>query len=229
MPATAFEASVPAFDFNQYLKTLNAAQFTMLNVAVPDFFKGLNAALSSGNLETLKDYLTWHFISTNAPLLSSAFVNENFSFYSRTLNGTKELQPRWKRCVTLTDRSLGEALGQKYVEKVFGNQAKEKTRELVTVIEKQMAADIDSLTWMSAETKQQALAKLKGVTKKIGYPERWRSYESVRITPGDLVGDEQRAHEFEVRRNLDKIGKPVDRQMPHLQPCRTARRAGVAA
>jgi putative endopeptidase len=218
MEIAAFEALTPEFGFKQYLAALDAPAFTNLNVAVPDFYRGLNTLLTSTELQRTKDYLIWHYVSAKAPLLSQAFVNENFNFYGRTLTGAKELQPRWKRCVTLTDRSLGEALGQIYVQKVFGPQGKEKTRELVAIIERQMAADIDSLTWMSAETKQQALAKLKGVTNKIGYPEKWKNYDSVRITPGDVVGDEQRAREFEVRRNLTKIGQPVDRAEFNMTP-----------
>ena len=128
------------------------------------------------------------------------------------------MQPRWKRCTQLVDRNLGEALGQKYVEKAFGRQSKEKTQQLVGVIEKEMAADIDSLTWMSNATKQQALAKLKGVTNKIGYPEKWRDYSSVLIKGGDLVGDDQRATEFEIKRNLSKVGRAVDRAEFNMTP-----------
>ena len=128
------------------------------------------------------------------------------------------MRPRWKRCVELTDRSLGEALGRKYVEKEFGSASKEKTQQLVAIIEKEMAADIDSLQWMSAATKQEALAKLKGVTNKIGYPERWRDYSSVTIRNGDLIGDEERARAFEIRRNLIKIGQPVDRKEFNMTP-----------
>jgi endothelin-converting enzyme/putative endopeptidase len=182
-----------------------------MNVAVPDFFKALNSAIEMTSLDDLKSYLVWHYVSNYAPLLSKQFVDLNFDFYGRYLTGAKELLPRWKRCVQLTDRSLGEALGQKYVEKAFGGQSKEKTQQLVNVIEQNMETDIKSLTWMSDATKQQALAKLHGVTNKIGYPEKWRDYSSVKVADDDLVGDAARAREFEVHRNLNKIGKPVDR------------------
>lgn len=211
MPASDFIRSVPDFSFQQYFEARGVRPFEKMNVAVPDFFKNFDDLLKTTSLDDLKSYLTWHYVSSNASLLSKAFVNENFDFYSRTLTGAKELQPRWKRCVDTVDHQLGEALGQKYVEKAFGGDAKEKTQQLVGVIEKQMAADIDSLTWMSAATKEQALTKLKGVTNKIGYPEKWRDYSSVRIADGDVVGNDMRSTEFEIRRNLNKLGQPVDR------------------
>src|SRR6202030_923187 len=125
---------------------------TTINVRVPEFFKSFNAMPPATSLDDLKSYLIWHCVSNYAPQLSSRFVNENFDFYQRYLTGAKELQPRWKRCVQLTDRELGEALGQKYVERAFGKDAMQKTLELVAMIEKEMAADIDSLTWMSDAT-----------------------------------------------------------------------------
>jgi putative endopeptidase len=211
MTLAEFEALTPNFDFKQYLADRQTAEFTSMNVAVPDYFKALNATLESTSLDDLKSYLIWHEVSDYAPLLSKAFVDLDFDFYGRYLTGTKELQPRWKRCVQLTDRSLGEALGQKYVEKAFAGQSKEKTQELVKIIEEEMEKDINSLTWMSDATKKEALAKLHGVTNKIGYPAKWRDYSSVKVVDGDLVGDAERAREFEVRRNLNKIGQPVDR------------------
>jgi putative endopeptidase len=211
MPLADFEALTAAFDFKQYLADRQAPEFSSLNVAVPDFFKALNTAIESTSLDDLKSYLIWHYASNYAPLLSKPFVDLNFDFYGQYLTGAKELLPRWKRCVQLTDRNLGEALGQKYVEKAFAGQSKERTQQLVKIIETEMETDIKSLTWMSDTTKQQALAKLHGVTNKIGYPEKWRDYSSVNVVAGDLIGDTERARAFEVHRNLSKIGKPVDR------------------
>jgi putative endopeptidase len=211
MSLSEFEALTPGFDFKAYLAERKPPEFSQMNVAVPDYFKGLNSAIESTNLDDLKSYLVWHYVSNYAPLLSSAFVDLNFDFYGRYLTGAKELLPRWQRCVQLTDRALGEALGQKYVEKAFAGQSKEKTQQLVAIIEQNMESDIKSLTWMSDATKQQALAKLRGVTNKIGYPEKWRDYSSVTVADGDLAGDAERARAFEVRRNLNKIGKPADR------------------
>jgi putative endopeptidase len=218
MPASEFETPNGNFDFKQYFSGINAPAFTTINVSVPEFFKNLNSTIASTSLEDLKSYLIWHYVSNYAPELSSPFVNGNFDFYQRYLIGAKELQPRWKRCVRLTDNELGEALGQKYVETAFGKDAKQKTLELVGRIEKEMAVDIKSLSWMSETTKQQALAKLKGLTNKIGYPEKWRDYSSVKIEDGELVGNYRRTSEFEARRQLKKIGQPVDRSEFGMTP-----------
>jgi len=218
MSLSQFEQGIPNFDFKQYLVDRSTPQFSDMNDRVPDFFKALNTTLTTTSLDDLKDYLTWHYVSANAEELSSAFVNEDFDFYGRYLTGAKELQPRWKRCVKLTDQELGEALGKKYVEKYFGQNSKEKTLELVGLIEKSMEADINSLTWMSDATKQQALEKLKDVTNKIGYPEKWRDYSSVQIVPDNLVEDVTHTREFEEHRELNKIGKPVDRKEWGMTP-----------
>ena len=218
MTLPQLEALTPAFNFKQYFSDRAAPGFETLNVAVPDFFKNLNATFSSTSLDDLKSYLIWHYVSANAELLSNPFVDETFDFYSRYLAGAQKLEPRWKRCVDLTDDALGEALGQKYVEKAFAGQSKEKTQQLVTAIEREMATDIDSLKWMSDETKRQAFAKLKGVTNKIGYPEKWRDYSTVDVTATNLVADDRNAKQYEIRRNLNKIGKPVDRSEFGMTP-----------
>jgi predicted metalloendopeptidase len=206
-----FEQSAPDFDFKAYLAAMHTPAFTKMNVAVPEFFAGLNALLEKTSLEDLKSYLEWHLLSTYASALSKPFVDEAFDFNGKFLTGAKELQPRWKRCVQSTDRELGDALGQKWVERAFAGASKQKTQELVNQIEKEMAVDIDSLTWMGAATKQQALEKLKGVTNKIGYPDKWKSYSAVEVSITNYAADVEHATEFETGRRLSKIGKPVDR------------------
>lgn len=210
MTVAELSALAPSFDFKTYFADRHAPGFGSLNVAVPDFFQKLNALIDSTSLDDLKNYLTWHYVSHYSTELSKPFVDADFDFFQRYLNGTKENLPRWKRCVQLTNRNLGDALGQKFVEKAFPGQSKERTRELVALIEKEMAADIDSLTWMSAATKEQALAKLKGVANKIGYPEKWKNYSTVAVS-NSLVADVRNAREYEIQRNLNKIGTPVDR------------------
>ncbi len=150
--------------------------------------------------------------------LSKEFVDANFDFYGKYLTGAQELQPRWKRCVQAADRNLGEALGQKYVQQAFAGSSKERTQELVNLIEQQMESDIKSLTWMSDTTKQQALAKLHGVTNKIGYPEKWKDYASVEVSKKDYLSDIRQAREYEERRDLNKIGQPVDRKEFGMTP-----------
>ena len=215
---TEWEALTPDFDFAAYLKDRRAPTFEKLNVAVPDFFKALDAIIQKISLEDLKSYLTWHYVSTYSTDLSKPFVDEDFDFYSRYLTGAKELQPRWKRCTQAADRNLGDALGQKYVAIAFAGQSKEKTQELVNIIEKKMAADIDALPWMGAATKQQALLKLKGVTNKIGYPEKWKSYASVDISNTNYAADVRNTRAYAIQRNLAKIGQPVDRQEFNMTP-----------
>lgn len=208
----------PHFNFTQFFARVNAPEFSKLNVDVPNFITSLNSLISARSMSDLQDYLTWHYVNASARLLPKSFVDANFDFYGKTLTGRMALRPRWKRCVAATDDELGEALGQKYVEKTFGEQGKQRTLELVHQIERQMAKDLDSVSWMSAETKQQALIKLHAVANKIGYPDKWRDYSSVKILDNDYFGNWYRANEFESKRERDKIGKPADRSEWEMTP-----------
>jgi putative endopeptidase len=211
MPKADLKQFGTQFDFNQYFIRIQSPEFTKLNVSVPEFVKGLDEVLANEEMGAVQDYLAWHYIHASARLLSKALVNENFNFYGRTLTGTEQQKPRWKRCVSATDDELGEALGRKFVEKTFGAEGKERTLKMVLEIEHEMGRDIDSLTWMSAETKKEAHVKLQAVTNKIGYPDKWRDYSSVKIAGDDYFDNWYRANEFENKRQLDKIGQPVDR------------------
>jgi putative endopeptidase len=211
-------ALTPNFQWATFIADQHTPPFTKINVANPDFFKKLNSILEQTSLDDLKTYLTWHVLLRSASALPHAFVDENFQFFGKTLNGQQELAPRWKRCVRATDRSLGEALGQKFVEMAFGGPAKAKVLQLVGEIEKSMKEDIESATWMSDVTKRQAYGKLAAVSNKIGYPEKWRDYSSIVIKRDDYLGDEERATTFEVRRNLSKIGKPLDKSEWSMTP-----------
>jgi putative endopeptidase len=183
-----------------------------LNVANPDFFKGLAAALDSTDLDTIKAYLRWQLVnSIPAYVLPKALDDENFDFDIKKLRGQPEQRPRWKRCVTATDNALGEALGQIYVAANFPASSKAYTVQMVHEIEDAMNKEIDAQDWMSAETKAKAKAKLQLVADKIGYPDRWRDYSTLKIVRSDAFGDVLRAADFENKRELAKIGKPVDR------------------
>jgi putative endopeptidase len=153
-----------------------------------------------------------------APFLSSAFVRANFDFYRKYLRGVAEMQPRWKRCVQYVDNDLGEALGQVFVQKTFDPATKARALADTKEIEKAMQNEIEQLTWMGPETKKQALAKLHAVVNKIGYPDKWRDYSSLNIVRGDFLGNRNRAAIFESKRQLDKIGKPVDRSEWQMTP-----------
>jgi putative endopeptidase len=212
MPRRELIASLnPSFAWPKYLSETSTPPIETLNVAVPDFFTRLDSLIKNTSLDDWKAYLTWHLVHSQAALLPTPFVNENFNFYGKTLTGAKELRPRWKRCVSFVDGDLGEALGQKYVERTLGAEGKERTLRMVHGIEKSLAKDIAELSWMTPQTKQKAIAKLHAVTDKIGYPDKWRDYSAVKIARGDALGNSQRASQFEFRRQLAKIGKPVDR------------------
>jgi len=207
-----------AFDWNRYIVATGAPKFDSLNVTVPDFVKGFNDVVVNAELGDIKTYLTWRLLSTAASMLPKAFVNERFDFYGKTLTGATELRPRWKRCVRSTDSDLGEALGKSYVEEAFGGQSKQRVLNMVHAIEQALQADLQELSWMTAETKKQALLKLAGVENKIGYPDKWRDYSSLKIVRGDALGNSMRANDFETHRQLAKIGQPVDRSEWSMSP-----------
>jgi putative endopeptidase len=200
----------PNFDWTVYYREMHYPEFPILNVDSPDFLKELNSLLASESIDSWKTYLRFHVADISSPYLSPKFVDENFEFYRKYLRGAKEQQPRWKRCVQYVDHNLGEALGQVYVAKVFSPELKASTVDMVQRIEDAMGQRIRDLDWMSPETKQQALVKLAGIRNKIGYPDKWRDYSSVKIVRDDFSGNVERAHQFETRRDIDKIGKPVD-------------------
>ncbi|HYL76585.1 MAG TPA: M13 family metallopeptidase [Bryobacteraceae bacterium] len=200
----------PGIDWPKYFAGVGAPAITDLNVAEPNFFRTLESVMVQTNLEDLKTYLRWHLVHSEAALLSKPFDDENFHFFRQILTGAKEQQARWKRCVTAVDGDLGFALGQKYVEETFGPEGKARTLKMVQEIEKALQTDIGTLTWMTPATKEQALVKLRAVANKIGYPDKWRDYSSVKVVRGDAVGNDERATEFEVHRIMARIGHPVD-------------------
>ena len=205
------QALTPTFRWSDYLAALGQPALDDLNVTEPEFYKQVESTLKAESLDDIKTYLRWNLASNRARYLSSPFVNENFAFFSAYLRGVKEQSPRWKRCVGWVDRDLGEALGQAFVRKAFPPELKASTLEMVRQIEGAMGQRIKDLPWMGAATKEQALAKLHGMANKIGYPDKWRDYAALEIRRGDLVGNVDRALVFESRRQLAKIGKPVDR------------------
>ncbi len=211
MTGGELEKISPDFQWQVYFTKVGLPSLGSLNVTSPIFFKTLNEEIKKESLTDWKVYLRWHLVHAYAPYLSSSFLNENFAFYGKTLRGQQELQPRWKRCTENVDSDLGEALGQAYVEKYFSPAAKEQALKMVKEIDAAMGQDIDSLPWMSATTKQQALVKLRGMANKIGYPDKWRDYSKLEIVRGDELGNVERARKFEFNRELAKIGKPVDR------------------
>jgi predicted metalloendopeptidase len=217
MTRDAAVALAPNFHLDQYFSAIGAPSFSEMNVSNPDFFKQVNGVVASESLDGLKTYVSWHLLREAAPWLSQPFVDANFKM-RQALTGQKEIQQRWKRCVELTDQSLGEALGQKYVEVTFGPDAKQRMLRMVAALEKSLDEDIQGLPWMTGETKKQAELKLQAIRNKIGYPDVWRDYSSLTIVRGDLLGNFLRANEFESKRELAKIGKPLDRNEWGMTP-----------
>jgi endothelin-converting enzyme/putative endopeptidase len=218
MPVKDLEAMSPSFAWPAYMGAFGMSNLQSLNVASPGFFKAMDSVVATEDLAALQAYLRWHLLHAQARWLPTELVNEDFAFYGKTMRGQQELQPRWKRCVTYTDRALGFALGQAFVETTFSSKAKQSTNTMVKQIEAEMEQDINSLTWMSPATKKQALEKLHTVANHVGYPDKWRDYTALNIARGDAIGNGQRANEFEFRRQLNKIGKPVDRNDWYMTP-----------
>jgi putative endopeptidase len=210
-------ALAPEFHLNRYFTAVGAPNFTAMNVSTPDFFRQVNGVVATLPLESLKTYVTWHALRAASPWLSQPFVDANFKM-RQALTGQKEIQDRWKRCVDLVDGSLGEALGQRYVESTFGSEGKERMLKMVDMLEESLDDDIQNLSWMGDDTKKQAKVKLQAIRNKIGYPDVWRDYSSVVIKRDDLLGNVERANEFESKRQIAKIDKPLDRKEWGMTP-----------
>ena len=219
MTVAELKQLAPAFDFDAYFTATGAPRFTRLNVTSRKYFEEGSGLVEKTSAADWKTYLRWQVVNGAAPYLGSALVQEDFRFNRQYLNGAKELEPRWKRCVQATDRALGDALGQLYVEKTFGAEGKARMRQMIEAITAALREDIESLPWMTADTKAKALAKLQAFnTSKVGYPERWKDYGSVEVKRDDHFGNSLRAQVFEVRRAYDRIDKPTDRTLWGMTP-----------
>jgi endothelin-converting enzyme/putative endopeptidase len=212
------QQKAPRFGWTRYLRELGHPDIKQINVTVPDFFAGMNRLLEKTPVPEWRAYLRWHLVHGLAPALSAAFVDENFAFYGKTLNGTDTLEPRWKRCVRAVDQALGEALGQAFVRRTFGDAGKARTREIVHGIEGAMAKNLDQLAWMDDTTRQQAHEKLKNIANKIGFPDRWRNYDELSVSKESTVTNLINANTFEAHRDLAKVGKPLDRSEWEMTP-----------
>ena len=202
---------MPDFDWAAMLKTAGMDKEKSIIISQVENTKSLNNIIKNTPLDTWKIYLKWGLINRNSNRLSSALDNQSFEFYSKTLYGVEKQQEDWKRGVNAVNGAMGEMVGKVYVEKHFSPEAKERMVTLVKNLLKAYAESIKKLDWMSADTKKQALAKVDKFMIKIGYPDKWRDYSTLKVAKNDLYGNALRANEFEYKRNLDKLGKPVDR------------------
>ncbi len=207
-------------DLRGWLAALDppAGAFDEIVLRQPSFSTGLASLLTGEHLPAWRDWLCWQVIHSAAGYLSDAFVQENFDFYGRTLSGTPQLRERWKRGVSLAEEAMGEAVGRAYVGRHFRPEAKERMDLLVANLLEAYRQSIEQLDWMGADTRRRALEKLGKFTPKIGYPASWRDYSSLQIDPADLLGNVRAAHAFEFQRELNKIGKPIDRDEWHMTP-----------
>ncbi len=208
----------PDFNWQAYFKAVGTPKFKVLNADDYDFLKNLGKVIAQTRLANWKAYLKWQLVHAEASALSSAFVNEDFSFFGKRLRGSKKLMPRWERCVNFANNGMGEALGKIYVNKNFPPSAKKDARKLLAQIEDSMNKDIHSISWMDIKTKEQALKKLKAMKNKVGYPKHWRDYSKLTIKQGDNIGNFERASGFEFKREISKIGKKTDRSEWQMTP-----------
>jgi endothelin-converting enzyme/putative endopeptidase len=212
------EQAAPRFPWKLYLGEIGEPSVTQINVSVPKFFTALNATLDKVPLADWRVYLKWHFLHGANQALSKKFVDEGFNFYYKTLQGVDKILPRWKRCAAATDKALGEALARPFVRLSFGPEGKDATQAMVKAIEAAMEKNLGQLAWMDEPTRKAAFAKLHDINNKIGYPDKWRSYDALTVTRDSFLSNLERASVFESKRVLDKIGKPVDRNEWFMTP-----------
>jgi putative endopeptidase len=218
MEVSALKKLTPDFDWTAYFSGIGLPQLVTLDVSEPEFFKTLSQVIASNSLPQLQSYLRLQVINANAPWLSDNFYAANFDFFSRELRGQDAQTPRWKRCTRLTDQNLGEAVGQDWVKQNFPPNSKAQTEQLVAALKKALAEDIQALPWMSEETKKAAEAKLELFRQKIGYPEKWKDYSSIKIDRDDLISNLDHTGAWKFAYDLNKIGKPVDEKEWGMTP-----------
>jgi putative endopeptidase len=208
----ALTSWAPGFDWHRYLLAAGISdRIDYVIVSEPDYFRAFGRAIAEIPLATWKSYLRWHLLSDLSPYLSKVYVDESFAFFGTTLQGIPQNQSRSRRGIALVDQEIGQGIGRLYVEKYFSEQSKQTAERLVRNLLEAFQQDIATLAWMSPETRNEALLKLSRITIKIGYPNRWRDYSSLRFRDDDLVGNVMRASSFEFQRSIDKLGKPIDR------------------
>ncbi len=218
MPLSKIEEIAPNFNWSLYLKNLGVSNPGEINVAEPGFVKAVSNMMKEVSLNDWKTYLKWNVIRSSANYLSSPFVQERFDFYGTTLTGSKEMQPRWKRVLQAIDNSIGDQLGQLYVKDYFPPAAKAKAKQIVMNLIHTFGERIKNLDWMSDATKKQALTKLNAITIKIGYPDKWKNYNGLEITKGSYFQNAINSSIFNYRKDLEKIGKPVDKTEWEMTP-----------
>ncbi len=201
----------PGFDWEKFFEGVGVPGIQSLDVSVPPFIRAMESVIVQTSLDDIKSYLTATLLTDRSIILPSKFQEETFNFYGHILSGAKEMRARWKRCADQTDNALPDALGQRFVEKTLGEEGMKRTHEMVAALEKALGKDIQGLDWMTPKTKEAAMVKLRAIMNKVGTKDRWLDYASIHVVRGDAYGNYARTNEFELHRQLQKIGKPFDR------------------
>jgi putative endopeptidase len=211
MAISDLKKTYPGIDWAGVIAKIGVKHVDSVIIGQPEFFKALDNVVTTENIETLKDYLTFHLVRSFANTLSTPFVNANFDFYGKTINGAKQLRPRWKRTLDAEEEAIGEALGQLFAREYFNETAKKRYNDMVENIRTAYKARIEKLDWMTDSTKQKALYKLSTIRKKVGYPDKWKDFSALKIDRGPYALNMMRAREWWNTYSLNKLGKPVDR------------------
>lgn len=201
----------PNSQWDVALKTIGVKHIDSVIVGQPEFLKALNGLVKTESIQTLKDYMSFHLVKDYSQYLSNDFVAANFDFYARTINGAKEMRPRWKRVLDAEEAALGEAVGQLFVKEYFSEKAKKRYEDMVENVRNAYKARIEKLDWMTDSTKQKAITKLMKITKKVGYPDKWKDFSAMKIEKGSYAQNKLNANKWWVAYDLQKLGKPVDR------------------
>ncbi len=218
MALTELNKKYANIDFEEVLKKIGVTHIDSVVVGQPEFFETLNSIIIKTDIETLKDYLTFHLITTFAPYLNKHLSETNFDFYAKTMNGAKEQHPRWRRVLDAEEKTIGDALGQLFVKQYFKPEAKQRYEKMVENVQLAYKARMEKLDWMTDSTKQKAIHKLMSIKKKVGYPEKWKDFSTLKIDKGDYVLNILRANEWWNTYQLNKLGKPVDREEWDMTP-----------
>jgi putative endopeptidase len=218
MAITSLNKISPAIDWPLYLKTMGVKNIDSVIIGQPEFYKELDKVISTENMQTLKDYMSFHLVRSFAPYLSTPFADANFNFYSKLLRGAKEQRPRWKRVLDAEEGSMGEALGQLFVRDYFSEAAKKRYEDMVENVRNAYKARMEKLTWMSDSTKQKALHKLASIKKKVGYPDKWKDFSALKIDRSSYAINMMNARQWWNNYGMNKLGKPVDRNEWDMTP-----------
>lgn len=218
MDVAGLSKTAPGIDWQRTFSGIGLPKIDTVIVGQPEFYKQLSTLLKTTPVQTLKDYMSFHLISDFASYLDTKFVNAKFDFYGKTIRGTQQMRPRWKRVLDAEESAIGEILGQLFVKEYFNATAKKRYEDMTEAVRAAYKKRIESLSWMSDSTKQKALTKLAGISKKVGYPDKWKDFSSLKIDRSSFAANMMKANEWWNNYSIAKLGKPVDRTEWDMTP-----------